>query len=474
MARLPEREDTYLTTVRGMCRTCRAIVPARVAARSDGVWQTALCPQHVNQAAKIAGSLNTWFSARNHMPPDRAPLVGASAPRQGCPHDCGPCTWHASHCQLPVVSITNQCELRCPICFTWNRRDTVWHMPIDEMRRIAEWVVTATGGVDLIDLTGGEPTLHPDLLTIIDACRIPGIGRVALNSNGLRLAKDPALCAALAERDVCVVLSYHAHDAASSERIHGCDLRAIKQAALANLRSAGCRYVLLTALGHDLNEAVIDECLALLADDDLMRGWCIQTMTFTGQGGGDFQNATPRRHLPVDEALDMICARSAGVLRSSDFTPRPSAHPLCYRAGFLLRHERRLVPLSRLAEPGRIAGLLSDSYLPRLAQDPAFVRDTANEAVARGADAAAIAALRGLITACHPTQPITDTERQRRAEERVRSIYVHAHMDEDTFDASRAMCCPDLVPTAPGRFVPACTYNLFHRMADSRFYESGS
>jgi hypothetical protein len=137
----------------------------------------------------------------------------------------------------------------------------------------------------------------------------------------------------------------------------------------------------------------------------------------------------------------------------------------------VLRHDERLVPLSRLAEPARIAGLLSDSYLPRLAGDPGFIRDLANEAVAKGVDSAHLAALRGLIAACHPAKPLAEAERQRRAEERVRSIYVHAHMDEDTFDASRAMCCPDLVPTEPGRFVPACTYNLFHRMRDPRFYE---
>lgn len=468
MPRLPEREDTYITTVRGMCRTCRKIVPARVALRSDGVWQTALCPDHTNASAKIAGDAAAWFDARKNMPRDQAPLLGAHPPKAGCPHDCGPCTWHASPCQLPVVSITNQCELRCPICFTWNRTHPVWHMPLEEMRQIAQSLVTATGGVDLIDLTGGEPTLHPNLLALIDACRIPGIGRVVLNSNGLRLSQDPALCQELAQRDVCVVLSYHAHDRESSLKIHGADLRSVKQAALANLRTAGCRYVLLTALCRDCNEGVLAECLDLLAQDPWMRGWCIQTMTYTGQGGGSFSE---RKHLPVDEATQILCQHSGDRLRMADFTHRSSAHPLCYRVGFFLKESSTIFPLSRLAPPQRIAGLLSDSYLPRLGQDPTFLRDIANEAAATGADPLALQALKALINACHPTTVISEAERQRRAEERLRSIYIHAHMDEDTFDTSRAMCCPDLVPTEPGRLVPACTYNLFHRMRDQRFFE---
>ena len=59
--------------------------------------------------------------------PGRCPTArrwsGRKPPRLGCPHDCGPCTWHASPCQLPVLSITNACNLRCPICFTYNRDD---------------------------------------------------------------------------------------------------------------------------------------------------------------------------------------------------------------------------------------------------------------------------------------------------------------------------------------------------------------
>jgi len=61
-------------------------------------------------------------------------------------------------------------------------------------------------------------------------------------------------------------------------------------------------------------------------------------------------------------------------------------------------------------------------------------------------------------------------ERQRRAEAMVRTVYIHAHMDEDNFDCTRAMLCPDLVPAEPGKWIPACTYNLIYRMRDERFY----
>ena len=96
----------------------------------DGaVWQQSLCPTCEIETAKIAGDVGWYLDSVLRQFPDRAPLPGSHSPSQGCPHDCGPCGWHASPCQLPVVSVTNACNLNCPICFTYNRTDRVWHMP---------------------------------------------------------------------------------------------------------------------------------------------------------------------------------------------------------------------------------------------------------------------------------------------------------------------------------------------------------
>ena len=81
-----------------------------------------------------------------------------------------------------------------------------------------------------------------------------------------------------------------------------------------------------------------------------------------------------------------------------------------------------------------------------------------------------LATLRRLIEELYPAgRALNDFQRQRIAEASVRTVYVHAHMDEDTFDCSRAMLCPDFVSAEPGRLIPACTYGLFHRTQDQRF-----
>ncbi|MHC4608457.1 MAG: hypothetical protein ACYTAF_16215 [Planctomycetota bacterium] len=113
---------------------------------------------------------------------------------------------------------------------------------------------------------------------------------------------------------------------------------------------------------------------------------------------------------------------------------------------------------------------MADSYLARLGDDEDLFRRGIDELYARG-ETERLGVFRALTEKLFPRGRALDAfERQRAAESAVRAVYVHAHMDEDTFDCSRAMMCPDLVPAEPGRLIGACAYNLFYRMKDERFY----
>lgn len=467
MPRLEERGYTYFTTVRGMCRACRQIVPARVFFLGQQVWQQSLCPNCQNEPALLAADKDWYLDHVLQSFPDHAPLKCARPSRRGCPHDCGPCAWHASPCQLPVVSVTNACNLQCPICFTYNRPDRIYHMSVEEFQRTVEWIVESSGPVDLINVTGGEPTLHPQILELLACCRRPEIGRITMNTNGLKLAEDMELCRRLADLDVYVILSFHTFDPAASVKLHGRDLTAIKLRAIDNLTRAGARLTLLNVMVRGTNENAQERLLQLLRENDAILSVTIQTMTYTGQGGGKFPRG---RHIPVDEAARIVCAASGGALSFSDFLPRPAAHPLCYLTCFMLKTNGKFLPLARLAPREEISARMRDSYLLRLEDGDRFFRGIVDRLYARK-EAEQLKDLRRLVDQLFPVgRALSAFARQRLAESAVRSIYIHAHMDEDTFDAARAMLCPDLVPAEPGRLIPACAYNLFYRQQDERFY----
>ena len=129
-----------------------------------------------------------------------------------------------------------------------------------------------------------------------------------------------------------------------------------------------------------------------------------------------------------------------------------------------------MLPFTRFAPREKIEQLIQNSYLIRPESGEEFFNDIINQLYAED-KTEHLSVLRGLVEKIYPSNSfMTDFERQKIAESAVRTIYIHAHMDEDTFDCSRAMLCPDLVPSEPGKLIPACTYNLFYRMEDERFY----
>jgi uncharacterized radical SAM superfamily Fe-S cluster-containing enzyme len=464
-----ERPYTYLATTRGLCRECRAIVPARLLEQAGQVWQERLCPACGSSRALIADDFS-WYVQRSRQTVAPRPSHRPGRPvEKGCPYDCGPCRFHVSACHLPILSITNACNLECPICFTYNRPDPLYFMTREELRELLDTTLARTGPVDLINLTGGEPTLHPHLCDLLAECQRPEIGRITVNTNGLRLAEDRGLGEALARHGVYVILSFNTFDGDRSRQIHGADLVGAKLAALKNLQDCGVGTTLLNVMIRGVNEDEIGDVIRLSREYSVVRSVTVQTMTFTGRGGKDFR---PRQHLPLDAAARSLEKATSGMMKPEHFVPLPSAHPLCYSIACYLRAHDEYYSFTELLPPEQFRELLAGGYLPHpdgAAQE--FLKEALDRLWAEGRNQGLLHTIRQLITELYPSgRKLTRFERQRLAEGHILTVYLHSHMDEDTLDLARLVACPDQVPDAEGRLIPACAYNLFYRMKDERFW----
>ena len=130
----------------------------------------------------------------------------ASRSTKGCPFDCGACASHQQKVYLPVVPITSACNLDCPICYTVNKNDGAHHLSREEMQTILDHLAEDHDELDIINFTGGEPTLHPQLPEFLQMCRDAGIRRLTISTNGLKL-RDEAYVRKLAALDARIVLS---------------------------------------------------------------------------------------------------------------------------------------------------------------------------------------------------------------------------------------------------------------------------
>lgn len=458
----------YLGQSRGMCRECGASVEVRYIARGQQVFLQRNCPQHGQNEALVAGDLSWYLEAMSReVAPCPPPKVHAGK-QSPCPDACGPCVFHGQRCHLPVIPITNACNLRCPICFGFNRADP-YFMPPGEFAKRLGFVLEATGGVDLINITGGEPTLHPELLAMLAQAKRPGIGRITLNTNGIVLGRRPELARALRELGIYVVLSLDTLDGERSTRIHGQDIVEDKRRALAALEEHDIPTTILHVLVPGINQDEMPTWLDLLAKKSFVRSLTIQTMTYTGQGGANFQPRTP---VPVDEVERMIDVASAGKIAVSDFMPLPTAHPLCYGVSYLLASdEDGLHPMTRLLGKSEIATMARDGYLLHPSDESLSAMKAALDRLwSEGREPQLLRVLRNMLAALYPPGPPLDVYQRQRAGERfVKTIFVHAHMDEDTYETGRAMRCPDQVVMDAENLVGACNFNLKYRMPDPLF-----
>lgn len=459
-------EETYLRSTLAYCPRCHKTEFARIVARPDGVFMVRVCPQQGGVETRIAADAE-WYKERTAAPRKASKQAHCIPSKKGCPFDCGPCEWHSGDLHLPVFSITNDCNLDCPICFTHNRPDRKYYKSIAETRQIIGHIVERTGGIQLINLTGGEPTQHPDLFALLDACRHEKIGRITMNTNGIRIAGDRRFAEQIKAAGVQLVLSLDTFDPEASVRIHGKDITKAKRKCLDTLAELDIPTTILPVCIKGVNDHEIPDIVHDSLRRAFVRSVTVQNMTYTGKNGSLFE---PRQHITMDE-VEALLAQREGISRS-DFFPLSSYHPLCYSAAYYLVKGERMISLSGLLGREQLMAMSTDAYIlnPRNDMSAEF-RDAINRLWAEGADEETIALLRRFISELYPPQNhLSDPERQKVLETWIKMVLVHPHMDEDNFDIDRVSACGDLVPDESGRMVPACAYNLLYRQQDARFW----
>jgi uncharacterized radical SAM superfamily Fe-S cluster-containing enzyme len=462
-----------LHTTTSLCRECKNAVAAEVVNRGGEVWMEKTCAVHGAQSVRLSTSAEWYTRTRAIEPRLEAPRTIRKAVELGCPFDCGPCTSHTQAIRLPVVTITSACNLDCPICYVHNKNDGAFHMGTEDFRRIVEHLKADHGEeLDIINLTGGEPTLHPHLADFLEIARAAGIHRVTVCSNGVRLAKDEALVQRLGELGARIALSFDTFEKDADELLQGATLLATKMKCLDLLEKHGVDTTLIPVMTRGVNEHEVGKIIDFAMRRSNVRHVEVHTMTFTGQGGSTFQRSG---RISMLEVLEEIQRTTGGLLGVDDFVPSPGAHPLCYQIAYLLVDPDGgpPVPFSRFMPTQEIYEALSDRlYLEptpgleaslRAAIDRLWTEDPPDAERVLGL-------LRRLLESMFPQdRALTQAQALAAGERAVKAIYVHSHMDEETFDTERAAQCCDSNCYADGTTIPVCNYNVLYREKEAHF-----
>jgi uncharacterized radical SAM superfamily Fe-S cluster-containing enzyme len=466
--------EVFHSFSKGICPKCRELVDGVRLLRDGKVYLWKSCPRHGSSESLISGDSDWFLKSLTYITKGSVPLKHSTQVEEGCPKDCGLCPDHEQHSCLPIIEITNHCNLECPICIVQNKNN--YTMSREEFLRIIDGLIEKEGTLDTVNISGGEPTVHPRFLEFCDLARRPEIARVSVSTNGLRIATDFEFCRELARRHVYVNLQL---DAMRNPELRilrgGGDHAAAKQRALDNLEKAGVPTTIVSTVAKGANDHEIGGVIRLLFERDFILSLMFQPAAYTGYGGAHFGPHDPLNVITIPDIVRSAEEQTGGMLRKSDFLPLPCSHPGCFGLTYLLKTDDGFIPFPRFID--------LDHYLQILANRGTIRPDaTFEHALRRAIDELWSSAgqipdsdrilktLKKALRLMYPEDRVLALEeRLRLGENMVKTIFIHAFMDEHTFEVDRIKKCCTHYAMPDGRLMPGCAYNMFYRHRDPRF-----
>jgi 7,8-dihydro-6-hydroxymethylpterin dimethyltransferase len=407
-----------LSNTQSLCPICLAVLDAQVVERDGVVHLEKECPEHGRYDVYLWPDVEHYRWIDSFPSPVVEPPV-AHAPRAACPSGCGYCTSHVRHATLVEIEITRRCNLRCPVCFV-SAGPAPTDPSMDTLRSMLEAALAQTGSDTAIQITGGEPTVREELPEIVQMGLEVGLNWIEINTNGLRIAREPGYVERLRDSGICSI--YLQFDGLSDDVyqiIRGEALLSTKLAAIERCREAGVRVVLAMAVVRGVNDdqvgAVVDFALA---NSDVVVAVALQP-AFTS---GRFE---PDEVVPIGmgDVIFTLAEQSGGKIEPYDLWPLSTSHPVCSTSTLMVPEGDTFVPVTR--------DFTIEEYLE--GYDPTSPQ---------GSVYFDLLAKKGL------------------SSEGCVSVVVMNYMDVTNVDLARMRECSMAVAMEDGRLIPFCAYQL--------------
>ncbi len=339
------RPHIFYGQTTSLCETCLMPIAAKVVIEDDDVFHLKRCAEHGYQKSRISSDAAYWRSCKDWLKPGDLPLRFQSPTHFGCPFDCGLCPDHEQHSCLALIEINEHCNLTCPVCFASSAPHLLGERSLEEIAAMLDLLVESEGEPDLLQISGGEPTLHSQLFEILRLAKSRPIRHLMLNTNGIRLAREPDFVARLAEfaPGFEIYLQFDSLKRDPLLAIRGADLRNIRAAALDNLERHNLATTLVVVLKRGQNEDEIGDIIRHALTYRCVRGVTFQPIQDAG------------RNLDFDKNRDRILLSDIrrGILEQfdpfgpDDVIPLP-CNPEQIAIAYALRDGTRLTPITSL------------------------------------------------------------------------------------------------------------------------------
>jgi uncharacterized radical SAM superfamily Fe-S cluster-containing enzyme len=377
--------ETLLKRTTSRCPVCREPAPGEVIRVTQGkdakVFLRKTCAEHGTSAVCIASDARFYWLAQGD--PQNACCGGTAC----CASDTGqPGTlgrnaagrgdgpFETLSTCLALIEIVNSCNLACPTCFADSpvgasgpKLDAI---PVADLQRRIDGVIARKGPIEILQLSGGEPTLHPDFFELLAWTQAhPHIGYVLLNTNGVRIATDADFAKRLGEtfveRRFQLYLQFDGPQEAGQRELRGADLRVIRDRTIRRCEEMDLPVTLAMTVTPE-NLPHVWEAIEYGLQFANVRGVAFQPMFLSGRTGIPLQPQpaavmkAPAHRLNTGDVILAAVGQSGEKLRFEDFTPLPCGDPNCATIGYLLKTPVGIRSVSDFIDFTAMQGFLRD------------------------------------------------------------------------------------------------------------------
>jgi uncharacterized radical SAM superfamily Fe-S cluster-containing enzyme len=430
-------------------------VEAKIVFEDGRVLLLKSCPEHGKERVLVADDVDYYRRCREvFLKTPEQPNHYNTPERWGCPYDCGLCPSHEQHSCLTVVEITDQCNLTCPVCYASSGPHRPGFRSLEHVERMLDLVVRNEREPDVVQISGGEPTIHPDFFAILDAAHCRPVKHLMVNTNGIRIAREREFVERLAGYmpGFEIYLQFDSLQRAPLLRLRGADLRSVREQAIAHLNEFNLSTTLVVTLEKGVNDGEIGAILEYAARQRCVRGVTFQPVQAAGRLDG-FDPARDR--LTLTEVRRRILEQFP-VFKPADVLPVP-CHPDSLAMAYALRMEGGLVPLTGLIDPQVLIEGGRNTIVYE--QDTSLHQRLFKVLATNHSPMTAAASLRELLC-CLPKVAVPTGF----GYDRVFRVIIMQFIDAAAFDLrSVKKTCVHIVHPDAKRIIPFDTFNLFYR-----------
>ena len=441
-----DREEIFLELTKSVCPMCKAVVDAEVSIRHNRVIMRKRCREHGAFEALIYSDAELYMSQLRYNKPGTLPLEFQTEVKDGCPLDCGLCPDHKQHSCFALIEVNSKCNLDCPICFADSgRQPDGFQLTREQVALMLDTFVRAEGNPEVLQFSGGEPTIHPDIIEFVEMAQARDIGTVMINTNGIRLARDKRFVAELERLKPHIYLQFDGFEEQTHRSIRGRDLRRVKEQALENCARAGLKVTLVAAIERGVNEHEVGAIVRHGVKHPAVTSIVLQPVTHAGR----HRVFDPMDRLTNPDVMNLIVEQVPEWFRMSDFVPVPCCFPTCRSMCYMLVDGEGAIPFTRMLDVDEHLDYVANRVNP----DPDL-----QHAIERMFSSSAMPGAEEALLACESCG-IDFPEALKNLRESFFMIAVQDFQDPYTLNARQLMkCCIEQI-TPDGRLIPFCAYN---------------